>query len=423
MSLKLTLTPFKKIFIKEVLFQLLEKLIRVILGVYVLKQLSNYLGPEDFGLYSFVETFLLTMYGLSLFGMDIVIVRKIKKNLNLSSNITNGFFSLLVISIIFFIISFLIAFLFFEDKKHYLFVVTFVILLNPLLISEYYFVSKNLIRISSVIKMVSFIVKSFLILIFVFYNLDLIFFICLFVLDFFLYSVISFICFRIYYTNFSLVFDLNIIYQTIKSAVHVFIFSLGALLFFKIDIIMIEILLDDFNLGIYSASMKIIMFMYFIPLILSNTLFPKILEISKTDIFTSSISKIYRISFYSSLAVFLLIFIFSESIILSIYGYPFEKSVDILKILSFNIVLISIGTIYQKVLFSINHDKSLLIRFLISLMVNICLNYFLIRVYNVKGAAYASILSLLFLEIIYDFFDKNLVKFHVFKLKSLFKNP
>jgi len=101
------------------------------------------------------------------------------------------------------------------------------------------------------------------------------------------------------------------------------------------------------------------------------------------------------------------------------FGEAFIKSNYILYILSFNIILISIGGVYSKVLYSNNLEKRLFIKIIFGLIINISLNIFLIRYYGVYGAAVATALALFIVEIIYDFFDKKLRKFHVFKLKSI----
>jgi len=153
---------------------------------------------------------------------------------------------------------------------------------------------------------------------------------------------------------------------------------------------------------------------------LSQTFFPKIVELAKLNLNQSkTLSFMYRINFLSSSIIFISLLLFGEIILMFMFGEAFIKSNYILYILSFNIILISIGGVYSKVLYSNNLEKRLFIKIIFGLIINISLNIFLIRYYGVYGAAVATALALFIVEIIYDFFDKKLRKFHVFKLKSI----
>ncbi len=184
---------------------------------------------------------------------------------------------------------------------------------------------------------------------------------------------------------------------------------------------MIERFLTNQDLGFYSASFKLISFFYFIPAILSQTFFPRIVELAKLKLNNSdSLSLMYKLNFFSALIVFFGLIFFGEILINFLFGVAFSNSVLILYILSFNIVLISIGSIYSKVLYSNNLEKRLFIKVIFGILINILLNIILIELYGVYGVAISTAIALFFVEILYDFFDSKLIKFHVFKLKSIF---
>ena len=70
------LSAYKKLIALEVFFQLIEKTVRVIFGVIVVKKISYYLGPADFGNLNFIESFFTLLMGISIFGMDVILVKK-----------------------------------------------------------------------------------------------------------------------------------------------------------------------------------------------------------------------------------------------------------------------------------------------------------------------------------------------------------
>ena len=57
---------------------------------------------------------------------------------------------------------------------------------------------------------------------------------------------------------------------------------------------------------------------------------------------------------------------------------------------------------------------------LFTLIINIILNYSLIDIYGVfLGAVYATLISIIFSSIVYDFFDKDLIKYLKYKFYSV----
>ena len=102
-----------------------------------------------------------------------------------------------------------------------------------------------------------------------------------------------------------------------------------------------------------------------------------------------------------------------------LFGEKFESSLLIYNILIFIIVISSISAVYTKVIYSVNLQDRLLLRSIIGIFINIICNYFFIKAYGVVGSAIATILSLIFIELIYDFFDPKLKPYHQVKLKSI----
>ena len=127
----------------------------------------------------------------------------------------------------------------------------------------------------------------------------------------------------------------------------------------------------------------------------------------------------YRYSFYMS--VCLLIFcLFAGPIMIDVlFGTQYESSLLLYNLLIFILITSSIGAVYTKVIYSVNLQARLLLRSITGIVINISLNYFLIKYYGVLGTAFATLISLFIIEIIYDFLDYKLRPFHIFKLKSI----
>ena len=90
-------------------------------------------------------------------------------------------------------------------------------------------------------------------------------------------------------------------------------------------------------------------------------------------------------------------------------------SSDLLGVYCFCILFYSIKITFQQVLYAKGFEKNLMFQSLFTLIINIILNYSLIDIYGVLGAVYATLISIIFSSIVYDFFDKDLIKYLKYK--------
>ena len=109
----INLSNYKKLIIKEVSVQLLEKIARILVGLIVVKSLSFYLGPAKYGILNFIESYYLLIYGISTFGLDTVITKRfvlLKGKKNFKDLISSGIIILSTIAIIIYLINLLVLF-------------------------------------------------------------------------------------------------------------------------------------------------------------------------------------------------------------------------------------------------------------------------------------------------------------------------
>jgi len=56
------ISSYKKLLFKEILIQVLEKGLRIVIGLIVINKMAVYLGPNLFGVYNYVESFFLIFF-------------------------------------------------------------------------------------------------------------------------------------------------------------------------------------------------------------------------------------------------------------------------------------------------------------------------------------------------------------------------
>ena len=414
------ISSYNKLIAKEVSAQLIEKLIRITIGLIVVKLISNYLGPADFGNLNFIESFFTLILGISVFGMDVILVKKYlihNDNSHKEKIFINGFILIFLCSLCTILFSIIIIKYFLNFKYESLLILLSIsIIVNPFSVIEYQLVSLNKIRHVSFLKTISFVVSSFLKIAIIYYELPIKYFVFIIIVETITFSILiysfNFIKFKL-----SLI-DINLIKGLFKEGAVIFLYGIGASLYSRIDILMIQSLLPENDLGYYSAAFKLYSFLLFIPGIIALSLFPRI--ISENNIKSTFISKSFKFSFYLGLIIFLFLFFSGDKIIEILYGSEFNFSKGLFKVLILAYLITSFSAVYIKLVYSKNLQNRLVYKIIIGLILNIILNFLLIRKFGVYGAAYSTILALFFLEFIYDFFDPKLREINTLKLKSIF---
>jgi len=172
------------------------------------------------------------------------------------------------------------------------------------------------------------------------------------------------------------------------------VFILSAI-YFRIDLIMLEVMKGEKVVGIYSAAYRLIEFLSIIPGTVTIAALPGLAADYSTDM------ENFRAGFYKTLAVLgvgggaigLVVYLFSKQIVLLLYGPLFSDSVVSLSILSGVVFFLFVNACLSYVTIASNNDRPVALILVISTVLNILLNLYLIPRYSHVGAAVSTLLS------------------------------
>lgn len=179
------------------------------------------------------------------------------------------------------------------------------------------------------------------------------------------------------------------------------------------DTIMLGWLSDSYEVGIYTVSMRIALLTAFFLQLTNFTLMPKISSLYANNRHEEMRAMVYRITFILTIIGLTTsgLFIIWGKSILSFWGEEFVKGYYLLIILSigqfFNI---STGPV-NSLLSMCGYEKTLRNITILSLVLNLLLNYFLIKQFGAIGAAYATSSTIAFSMIISTYFVKQKIGF------------
>lgn len=175
-----------------------------------------------------------------------------------------------------------------------------------------------------------------------------------------------------------------------------FIFSSGfAVVYARIDQIMLKNLIDATAVGVYDAAVRLTEIWYFIPTIIISSLFPALVNAKQHSGITYSdrIKKLLLLILGISVCISVLTVFSADLIVSLIFGSGFVNTATVLKIYIWSLVPLSLVTLFNHLLLAENAKVLLFSSAMLGMVTNIIGNYLLIPQYQATGAAAATIIS------------------------------
>ncbi len=196
--------------------------------------------------------------------------------------------------------------------------------------------------------------------------------------------------------------------------------GMAVMIYMRIDQIMLGQMIGDEAVGIYSAAVKVSEVWYFIPVAITASVFPSIIEAKKNEVlYYQRLQKLYDMLVIISFAVALSVTFLSKSLIVILFGSPYIMAGTVLSIHVWTGIFVSMGVARGKWLLAENLQKIGVMYIIISMFINIVGNYVFIPLFGPSGAASVTIFSTIFATLIAPTFFKKTRLSSIMLLKSL----
>lgn len=422
---KFTNRPILQKIMKNITWLTFERFLELAVALTVGIWVARYLGPGDFGLLSFAIAFTALFSPFVNLGLDTILYRELVDKPKKSNILLGTVFRVKLIS------SFLIGILMMliinlvkpGDLTLFLMIGIFALggILSSFNIIGIYFGSK--IESKKFVKSVSFglILSNALKIFFILFNFSVIWFV---IASFF--NIIVLVLGQVYY--YSKENDKKIIWgfktslakELLLKSWPLMFSAIFAILYLRIDQIMIGLMLGDYELGVYSVAVKISEIGFFLPGVIAGSLFPAILASRKKSkkLYFARLQKMFDIFTWVPFFIIIPIFFLSNFIIIFLYGVEFFSAGTVLAILIWALLAIFIRAGVDNYIVFEELYKIKLYYSLIGAIINIFANIILIPIYGIIGAAFATIISYFFVAYISNLFFKETRKLFIMQLKS-----
>ena len=161
----------------------------------------------------------------------------------------------------------------------------------------------------------------------------------------------------------------------------------------RIDQIMLKSYMDAASVGVYAAGVKLAEVFNFLPMIVGQSLFPKIvsMDLKKEN---HKIRRMIRDVFYLLVGVAVLVNLVSYYTVMLLYGEEYELSYQVLNVLVWTVPFVYLGIITSRLLLKANRSRDVFFRQALVAIFNVGLNLFLIPRYGIVGASWATLLAI-----------------------------
>jgi O-antigen/teichoic acid export membrane protein len=403
-----------------------EKVIRLVVALSIGVWVTRYLGPEQFGILSYAQSFVAIFAAFSTLGLTDIVMRELVKSQENKNVILGTSFGLQTLGSLFIMICLSVA-IYLNDNDELtnkiIIILGLVTFINSFGVINAYFnstVKSKYIALPSLIGLViSTLLKVFLIL----SEASLIFFVYLLAFDIVFLSIgqIWFYS-QNNHSIFKWHFSWNMAKKLLLDSWPLILSSIVISVYMKIDQVMIQELMGNAAVGQYSAAVRLSEAWYFIPTIICSSLFPAIInaKLKNNELYMSRLQRLYDLMVVLGFSIVIPVTLLSEWGINLLYGQAFAQAAPVLNIHIWAGVFVFLGVANQKWFISENLQAYNIFCLGFGMVSNIILNLILIPKSGILGAAYATLASQFIASVLAPlFFKKTRISF-VMMIRSLF---
>jgi len=389
---------FKKYFINTG-WLFFERIIGMAVTFFVGVYVARYLGPANFGLLSYAGSFVGLFSAIATLGLDSILVRELVKDEEKRNELLGTTFVLKIIGSILVLTIILIA-VRHTNNNNFTNLLIFIIAIGTIFQSfnviKFYFQARVLSKYTVYAQIFSTIICAVIKLLLIHFNMGLIYFAMVTLLQ---GVILASGLIVMYIKQKSSLFAWNMNFGLAKRLLidswPLILSGVAISIYMKIDQVMIKNMLDSKAVGNYAIAVKISEVWYFIPMAITNSVFPAIVNAKKISekLYYERLQKLYDLMTWLAIGIALPIMLLSNNIIYLLFGIQYQEAAGVLQIYIWATVFLFLGVATGKYLVVENYTKILFFRTLIGAVINIFLNIILISKYGIQGAAIATVFS------------------------------
>lgn len=381
------------------------KIVNMILQFVVSLATARYLGPSNFGTINYVAAFVSFFSSIASLGLAVIVIKEIATNQYDNNEVIWTSIWMRLATAILSTIS-IVALMYITNRDDPTIIQIAVLESVAIIFSSfdtinYYFQAKLLSKWSSIAGVLAYTGMSLYRIYLLATGADIVWFALATSTDM-IFLTLFLMIFYVREEGFRPKFNWGLGKGLLKQSYHYLIAGLITILYAQVDRIMLGDMLDKASVGFYSAALTIATLWSVIPNALIQSLSPVLYEAAKQDrkLYLRRLRQSYALLFWLNAAYSLFVCIFAHWIILLLYGEDYLAGTNALRIVVWYYGIATMSTINQVYLANDNKNKYINLFCLAGLITDIVLNAIMIPTLGINGAALATLITHVVIQIV-----------------------
>ncbi len=377
-----------------------DKLLRLVVGLFVSVLIARYLGPGRFGLLSYAIAFASLFGVLAGLGLENIVIRElVKRPWDQQRLLGTAFFlqfaaGILTWGIVIAVVALLPHGV--DGTFWLVFIVAISFVFRSVKIVEFYFRSRVEARYIVLGKVVPFLLISAFKVALVLSEAGVAAFAAAFTFEAALEAIGLVVIYRLRGQRpTGLRFHRNTALGALSESWPLLLSGLSIMVYMRIDQIMLGQMSGVDEVGLYAAAVRISEIWYFIPVFFVQSAFPAIVRSKEEDpiLYNMRLQNMFSSMCLFSYIVILPLILFAKWFVVLLYGPAYAASGGVVVVHVWVGLFVSLGVVQSAWLVNEGLTRLSLYRTLMGAVANVLLNLWLIPVFGIMGAAIATLIS------------------------------
>jgi len=409
------------------LWMFAENILRIIAGVLVGIWVARYLGPTQFGIYNYSLSFCAIFTSAASLGINSIAVRELvnepgKKDLYLGTvfwlQTTAAVLSILITAV-----AVMVSGNDFQTNLYIMIIVAGTAFLGVDVV-DFYFQSQVLAKFVSICKITQLLLSCCLKIYFVLTGANLICFVIVCAVDQFMLAATLLIAYFSHNKNlrFMRFFSWATAKRMLRDCAPLIISGFAVSLSSRSDQLIIKKFMSEKDVGLFAAATRLTEIGYFIPGILCSSLFPALVNARKYDLQTyyDRFQRLITLLVWIAIGIAIPISFLGNWIITLLYGQAYHAAGTILIITCWTGIFMAMGAACSPWFVAENLQRISLYKTCYGAVSSITLNFILIPIYGIQGAAFSMLFTQVIVSLVSDLFMKKTRFMFFMKLRCFY---
>ncbi len=419
-------SPLLQKILSNIGWLVVDKVLRIVFGLFVGVWIARYLGPDEFGFLSFAGAYVALFSAFAALGLDNIVVREITRTPENKNEIIGTAFVLKLFGGISILILAVVGVIMFQHDDAKIVLIVGIIASGTVFqvfdVIDFWFQSQIASKNTVCARNSAFVLLSAFKVLLILLNAPLIFFALAGVAEIALGSIGLIIIYH--RTGQSMIkwrWSRQWAARMLKDSWPIILSGVSISIYMKIDQVMLARMLDNKAVGIYSAAIGLSEVWYFVPMAVVSSVFPTIVKtkIEDESVYYQRIQKLFSLMVVLSLCIALPISLMSTRLIATVFGTDYQAADQVLSIHVWASFFVFMGVAQSPWDLTENLTKIALIRMVFGAIVNVGLNLILIPTHGVIGAAIATVVSQAFASVILNLINVKTRRIFLLQIKSI----